>query len=76
MPTYHSVYRKNLSCETAICKLINDMLWNVENQKVTELVVIDLLAAFHTVDHNILLSVLEMEFGPSNDKLRWFDSYL
>ena len=48
----------------------------MENQKVTALLAIDLLAAFDTVDHDILLPVLEMEFGLSNDTLRWFDSYL
>ena len=52
------------------------MLWNMENQKVTALVAIDLSAAFDTADHNILLSVLEMEFGLSNETLRWFNAYL
>ena len=70
MPSYQSAYRKNISCETAICKLINDMLLNMENQKVTALVAVDLLAAFDTVDHDILLSVLEMECSLSNKSLR------
>ena len=76
MPIYQSTYRKNFSCKTAICKLINDMLWNMENQNVTPIVATDLLAAFDTVDYDIKLSGLEMEFGLSNNRLRWFNSYL
>ena len=53
---------------------MNDMLWNMGNQKVTTFVAIHLLIAFDTVVHDILLSVLEMEFDLSNDILRWFDS--
>ena len=76
MPTYQSAYIKNFTCKTAIFKVMNDMFWNMENQKVTALVAIDLCAAFDTVDQDILLSVLEIKFGLSNDTLRWFNSYL
>ena len=76
MPIYQSLYRKNFSCEIAICKLINDILWNIKNQKVRALVATDLMAAFDTVDHDALLSVLERELGLSNATIRWFASYL
>ena len=58
MPEYQSAYRKNFSCETALVKIINDCLWNMENQQVTSIVAIDLSAAFDTVDHQILIDVL------------------
>ena len=32
MPEYQLVYRKNFSCETALVKIINDCLWDTENQ--------------------------------------------
>ena len=40
------------------------------------LVGIDLSAAFDTVDHDLLLSVLSKKFGVVDKALKWFDSYL
>ena len=47
------------SCETALVKLIIDLLWNMKNSEVMAFVTIDLSAAFDTVDHRILLHVLQ-----------------
>ena len=52
------------------------MLWAMERKNVTAMVVMDLSAAFHTVDHDILQSVLENKFGIKDVALRWFESYL
>ena len=76
MPDYQSAYRANFSCETALLKLNDDLLWAMEHQEVTLLVAIDLSAAFDTVDHNLLLSILSKKFGVVNKALEWFDSYL
>ena len=62
-PPYQSAYRANYSCETALLKIVNDILWHMENKKVTILVAMDLSVAFDTVDHDVLLNVLEKEFG-------------
>ena len=59
LPEYQSVYMKNHSCETSLVKLVNDILWGMENQPVTAVVILDLSAAFNTVDHDLLLEVLE-----------------
>ena len=48
----------------------------MENQMVTALVAIDLGAVFDTVDHEILLEVLNKKFGLQNIALQWFDNYL
>ena len=37
---------------------------------------IDLSAAFDTVDHNILLKILDNQFGVIDTALRWFNNYL
>ena len=76
LPDYQSAYRENYSCETALIKLTDDFLNAMEHQKVTALVAIDLSAAFDTVDHSILLSVLSKKFGVAGSALKWFETYL
>ena len=60
LPEYQSVYGKHCSCETSLVKLVNDILWGMENQSVTAVVTLDLSAAFNTVVHD-LLSVLKSD---------------
>ena len=76
MPSYQSAYRPNHSCETALLKIVNDILWSMEHQKITALICMDLSAAFDTVDHEILLFVLEHKFGLKGNVLRWISEYL
>ena len=76
VPEYQSAYRKKHSCETSLVKLVNDILWNMENQLVTAIVILDLSAAFDTVDHNILLDILEKRFGIVGLARAWYKSYL
>ena len=59
LPDYQSAYRKYYSCETSLVKLVNNILWAMEKQLVTVVVILDLSAAFDTVDHDLLLEVLE-----------------
>ena len=51
---YQSAYRKGHSCETALLKVTNDILFAMDNQKVTLLTLLDLSAAFDTIPHNKL----------------------
>ena len=76
MPDYQSAYRSNYSCETSLVKLVNDILWDFENQNAVALVALDLIAAFNTVDHDVLLDVLSTRFGVSGSAYNWFSSYL
>ena len=76
LPGYQSAYRRNYSCKTALIKITNDCLWDMENQMVTAMIAIDLSAAFDTVDHEILLDVLNKKFGVHNIVLKWFNDYL
>ena len=74
-PPNQSSYRKNHSTESALLKVTNDILLNMNKQHVTLLVLLDLSAAFDTVDHNILMSSLSM-LGLEGTALEWFSSYL
>ena len=62
-PKHQSAYRKNHSTGTALLKVQNDILLSMDRQEVTLLVLIDLSAAFDTIDHAILLETLEKDFG-------------
>ena len=55
LPSYQSAYRKYYSCKTSLIKLVNDILWAMERQIVTVVVILDLIAAFDTIDHDLLL---------------------
>ena len=69
-------YRQNHRTETALIKVMNDILLNMNNQRVTLLILLDLSAAFDTVDHDTMLSRLEYSFGIQGKALFWFASYL
>ena len=76
IPDYQSMYRQGYSCETALLKLVNGVLWSLERGNATNFMAIDLSAAFDTVDHNILLQVLKYKFNICGKALTWFDTYL
>ena len=71
-----SAYRARYSCETALAKLMNDILWKIEHKKITLICSLDLSAAFDTVDHSVLLEVLNKRFGMGGMVNNWFASYL
>ena len=71
-----SAYRKHHSVETALLKIYDDVLCAVDENQVVMLTLLDLSAAFDTVEHSILLRRLETEFGICDDALRWLHSYL
>ena len=76
LPEVQSAYRKNHSTETALLKVQSDILMKMDNQEVCLLVLLDLSAAFDTVDVDILLQTMEMDFGVSDLCLQWLKSYL
>ena len=75
-PLLQSAYRTNHSTETALVRVMNDICINMNHQHVTLLVLLDLSAAFDTVDHAILLNRLESTFGITGTALVWLKSYL
>ena len=75
-PVQQSAYRPWHSTETAVLSVHNALVRAIDNNQVSVLVLLDLSAAFDTVDHEILLSVLANRFGLSCAALAWFQSYL
>ena len=75
-PVHQSAYRRFHSTETAVAKVHNDIVRAIDDGKVTALVLLDLSSAFDTVDHDILLRVLEERFGVNGVPLSRFRSYL
>ena len=71
-----SAYNQGHSTETALLKVQNDVLTAMDSQKVTLLVLLDLSAAFDTINHSILLNRLCHRIGVKDAALRWFQSYL
>ena len=73
---YQSACRKFHSTEIALLKIHNDILTSMDAGKVTALTLLDLSAAFDTIDHTILLRRLDDWFGVTGKALDWFKSYL
>ena len=73
---HQSAYKESFSTETALCSLMDELLWSLEKGRANILVPLDLSAAFDTVDHQILLEVLSATYGLSGNALRWMSSYL
>lgn len=73
---YQSAYRKSHSTETALLRIQNDVLLALDKRKDVILVMLDLSAAFDTIDHSILLNRLQKRFGFDDVVLAWVKSFL
>lgn len=71
-----SAYKQYHSTETALVKVQNDILTNLDKKRGVILVLLDLSAAFDTIDHDKLFYQLQHRLGISERALQWFRSYL
>lgn len=71
-----SAMRPLHSTETALLRLMNDLLITIDPCCAAELVLQDLLAAFDTVDHNIVLSKIRSYYGIYDTLQRWISSFV
>ena len=70
-----SAYRQFHSTETALIRVTNDILRAVDQHQEVVLVLLDLSAAFDTIDHQALLRRMESRFGICGPALAWLKSY-
>ena len=54
-PIHQYAYKQFHSCDIALIKIVNDALWVMEYKNITKFIMMDLSAAFDTVDHTVLL---------------------
>jgi hypothetical protein len=73
VPVQYS-YRSGHSTETALVRVFNDLLLSVDRDNYSALVLLDLSAAFDTVDHQMLLDRLSNLFVVSDGTLDWLKS--
>ena len=74
--TFQSVYKAGHSTETALLCIQNEIHLSLSRGMPTALVLLDLSAAFDTINHDKLLACLSTGFGFTGNVLRWFTSYL
>ena len=73
---FQSGFRPNYSVETALLRVTNDLLLARDSGQNMVLTLIDISAAFDTLDFDILLRTLRTHCGISGLALTWFESYL
>ena len=76
MPAYQSAYHRDHSCETSLLNLCDKILWRMERQHISCILVMDQSAAFDTICTDNLLQVLSKKFGIGGSALNWYDQYL
>ena len=62
--------------ETALLKITNDLLLSSDSGHLNILILLDLTAAFNTINHSILLSRLKSSAHITGTAVTWIQSYL
>jgi len=71
LPNLQSAYRAQHSTETSVLKVLSDILTAADRGDLSMLTLLDLSAAFNTVDHPILLRRLMTSHGVNGVVHSW-----
>ena len=71
-----SGYRPHHSCETLLVRMSDDIIKEIQADNIVIVVLLDLSAAFDTIDHTVLLEKLINDYNITDDAHKWFKSYL
>ena len=71
-----SAYRPHHSTEMALVLVQNDSLKALDRRHGVILILLDMSAAFDTIDHDVLVTRLEQRFGVTGCAIAWIKSYL
>ena len=76
LPSRQSAYRAHHSTKTAVLKVLSDIMLALDSGNIAVLALLDLSAAFDSVDHATLLQRLQTSYGLGGSVIVWFTSYL
>lgn len=76
LPSHQSAYQQQHSTETAVLKIVSDLLFACDCGQVTLFALLDLSAAFGTADHRILLDRLQSAFKIHGSVIDWIQSFI
>ena len=73
---FQSAYRPNHSTETALMRVQHDITRELDQDRSVALVLLDLSAAFDTINTRGVIDTLHQQIGVTGVPLTWFKSYL
>uniref|UniRef100_A0A8C6LVM5 Reverse transcriptase domain-containing protein n=1 Tax=Nothobranchius furzeri TaxID=105023 RepID=A0A8C6LVM5_NOTFU len=73
---FQSGFKPFHSTESALLKVLDDILVANDSGDAVFLVLLDLTSAFDSIDHSILINRLERSVGIKDQALKWIRSYL
>lgn len=73
---FQSGFRPKHSTESALIKVTNDLLLSSDSGHISILILLDITAAFDTINHSVLLSRLKSSLNITGTALCWLRSYL
>ena len=71
-----SGYRPHHSCETLLVRMTDDINREIQAGNIVIVILLDLSAAFDTIDHDVLMEKLLKDYGIRGKAFAWMKSYL
>ena len=70
LPDCQSAYRQGYSTKTSLIKVMNDVLWGIDRKEIIVVIILDKSAAFDTIDHDLLLVILQNRYNTTDSTLQ------